>query len=107
MLSKPRVTVVVATRNRHQRLRNSVPRHLALPERPPVILVDNASTDGAPEALDGVTVIRLDRNRGGAGRNVGVEAARTPYVALCDDDSWFAAGALARAADLLDAHPRL
>ena len=103
----PRVTIVVATRNRLERLRESVPRHLALPERPPVIVVDNASTDGTADALDGVPVIRLGRNRGGAGRNVGVQAARTPYVAFCDDDSWFAPGALARAAELLDAHPRL
>jgi N-acetylglucosaminyl-diphospho-decaprenol L-rhamnosyltransferase len=28
-------------------------------------------------------------------------------VALCDDDSWWAPGALGRAADLLDRHPRL
>jgi GT2 family glycosyltransferase len=98
----PRVTVVVATRNRRERLRQSVPQHEA-----PVIVVDNGSTDGGPEAIDGTTVIRLERNLGGAARNVGTEAADTPYVAFCDDDSWFAPGALARAADLLDAHPRL
>ncbi len=102
-----KTTIVVATHNRLERLRESVPRHLALPERPPVIVVDNASTDGTAEALESVSVIRLDRNRGGAGRNVGVEAARTPYVAFCDDDSWFAPGALTHAADLLDTHPRL
>jgi GT2 family glycosyltransferase len=33
--------------------------------------------------------------------------ARTPYVAFADDDSWWAAGALGRAADVLDAHTRL
>jgi GT2 family glycosyltransferase len=93
------VTIVVATHNRLERLRESLPHHEG-----PVIVVDNASTDGTADALD---VIRLERNRGGAGRNVGVEAARTPYVAFCDDDSWFAPGALARAAALLDAHPRL
>jgi N-acetylglucosaminyl-diphospho-decaprenol L-rhamnosyltransferase len=30
-----------------------------------------------------------------------------PYVAFCDDDSWFAPGSLRRAADVLDRHPRL
>lgn len=31
----------------------------------------------------------------------------TPYVAFCDDDSWWAPGALSAAADLLDQHPAL
>jgi GT2 family glycosyltransferase len=36
---------------------------------------------------------------------VGVLAARTPYVAFADDDSWWGDGSLARAADILDANP--
>lgn len=101
----PRITIVVATRDRHEELRDSVPRHLALPERPHVIVVENASDE--PFADERVQVIRLERNRGGAGRNVGVQAARTPYVAFCDDDSWWAPGALTRAVAALDAQPRL
>jgi GT2 family glycosyltransferase len=100
-----RVTVVVATRDRWDELSNSVPRHLALPERPHVIVVDNASRE--PRDIAGVELIRCARNLGGAGRNVGVRAARTPYVAFSDDDSWWEPGALARCAALLDAHPRL
>jgi GT2 family glycosyltransferase len=96
MPSEPRVTIVVATRDRPEVLRDSLPRHEA-----PVIVVDNASREPIPGAL------RLERNRGGAGRNVGVEAATTPYVAFTDDDAWWAPGALARAVELLDAHPRL
>jgi hypothetical protein len=38
---------------------------------------------------------------------VGVAAAATPYVAFADDDSWWAPGALIRAAELFAAHPRL
>jgi GT2 family glycosyltransferase len=30
-----------------------------------------------------------------------------PYVAFCDDDTWWDPGSLTRAADLLDEHPRL
>ncbi len=44
---------------------------------------------------------------GGAGRTLGVEQVDTPYLAFRDDDSWPAPGALRRAADLLDRHPRL
>jgi GT2 family glycosyltransferase len=31
----------------------------------------------------------------------------TPYVAFCDDDSWWEPGALARATAVLDAHPHV
>jgi N-acetylglucosaminyl-diphospho-decaprenol L-rhamnosyltransferase len=107
----PRVAVVVASRDRRDVLLEKLPCHLALPERPHVVLVDEASTDGTADAvaaaLPRVTVIRLERSRGGAARNAGLEAAAAPYVALCDDDSWWTPGALRRAADLLDRHPRL
>ena len=100
-----RVTVVVATRDRCERLMDSLPRHPS-----PVILVDNGSSDGTPEEvrrrLPWVEVVELGENRGAVARNVGVERAGTRYVAFADDDSWWAPGALDRAADLLDEHPR-
>ncbi|GAA0471735.1 glycosyl transferase [Paractinoplanes deccanensis] len=94
------VTVVVATRNRADRLRETMPRHRAR-----TILVDNASDEELP-GLPGVEVVRLDGNRGAAARNVGVARARTPYVAFADDDSYWTPGSLARAAEIMDAHPR-
>ena len=106
-----RVAVVVASRNRRELLLRTLSRHLALPERPRVVVVDDASTDGTADAVEamgrGIDVIRLSRNVGGAARNVGMRAVDAPYVALCDDDSWWSPGALRRAADLLDRHPRL
>ena len=100
------VTVVVATRNRRERLMETLPEH-----RAPVILVDNGSDDGGPdviaEAFPAVEVVRLGENRGAAARNEGVRRAGTPYVAFADDDSYWTQGSLARAAALLDAHPRL
>ncbi|TCJ16979.1 glycosyltransferase [Rubrobacter taiwanensis] len=105
------MAVVVATRNRREELLRSLGRLVALPERPEIAVVDNASTDGTPEAVPDaypqVRVIPLERNLGAAARTVGVRAVRAPYVAFADDDSWWEPGALARAADLLDAHPRL
>jgi GT2 family glycosyltransferase len=101
-----RVTIVVMTRNRWPDLCRSLPRHDA-----PVVLVDNGSTDGTPELVRShfphVDVVALPVNRGSVARNIGVERTRTPYVAFADDDSWWAAGALARAARHLDRHPRL
>ncbi|WP_159945565.1 MULTISPECIES: glycosyltransferase family 2 protein [unclassified Nocardiopsis] len=107
----PRVTVVVATRDRREELLRTL-RHLeALEPRPPVVVVDNASADGTAAAVRAefprVRLVRQSRNTGCAARNTGVFCATTPYVAFCDDDSWWAPGALEAAADALDAHPRL
>src|SRR4051794_11762174 len=90
------VTVVVATRNRWDRLAETVPHHRAA-----VIVVDNASdrTGDVP----GAELVRLGKNQGAAARNVGVRRARTPYVAFADDDSYWTPGSLARAAELMRA----
>ena len=107
----PRVTVVVITRDRLDDLLASLAHLVALPERPRVLVMDNASADGTSTAVrrrfPEVEVVELERNIGGAARNLGARLAGTPYVAFCDDDSWWAPGALRRAADALDAHPRL
>ena len=107
----PDVSVVVATRNRCATLARSLAILCALPERPEVIVVDNASTDGTAELVTtgfpSVRLIRLRRNRGAAARNDGARAARAPYVAFSDDDSWWEPGALTAAARLFEQHPRL
>lgn len=107
----PRVGIVVLTHNRVAEVTRTLARLVSLPERPAIILIDNGSTDGTTgtvrRCFPAVTCIRLATNRGAAGRNVGVEACDRPYVALCDDDTWWEPGSLARAADLLDAHPKI
>lgn len=105
------VTVVVLTHTRRVEAQRTVERLLALPEAPPVIVVDNASADGTPAAIrarfPSVRVLAMPVNLGAAARNAGVRAARTEHVALCDDDTWWAPGSLARAVAMLDAYPRL
>jgi GT2 family glycosyltransferase len=100
------VNVVVASQNRRDELLATLPRHEA-----PVVLVDNASTDGTVaavrEAHPEVGLLPLDRNHGAHGRTLGVERAGTPFVAFADDDSWWAPGHLARAVEIMRAHPRL
>jgi GT2 family glycosyltransferase len=109
--SPTRVSVVIATHNRGPELLGTLARLRALPERPPIVVVDNGSTDGTAELVRAhhreVQVVGLRRNRGGAARTVGARLVDSPYVAFSDDDSWWAPGALRRAADLLDRHPRL
>jgi GT2 family glycosyltransferase len=99
------------TYNRLADVSRSIERMLALAEAAPIVVVDNGSSDGTAAGLrgrfPGVQVIALPDNRGAAGRNEGLRALSTRYVAFCDDDTWWAPGALARAAELLDAHPRL
>ncbi len=105
------ITVVIATRNRRDVLLRTLDRLERLPERPPVVVAENASSDGTAAAVrerhPAVRVIELDRNAAGGARNAAAAAASTPYVALCDDDSWWAPGALAHAERLLESHPRL
>src|SRR3954465_11387934 len=92
------VTVVIITRDRALELGQTLQRLAALPERPPVIVVANASGSSPPVSAPGVRLSRLPRNAGAAGRNVGVAQAHTPYVAFCDDDSPCAPDALPRRA---------
>src|SRR5918996_4072741 len=109
--SPNRVAVVIATRNRGTELVGTLTRLLTLDEQPPIVVVDNASTDGTADLVrthyPGVRVVGLRRNRGAAARTVGARLVDSPYVAFSDDDSWWAPGALSRAGDLLDRHPRL
>jgi GT2 family glycosyltransferase len=106
-----RVSVTIVTRNRRDTLLATIARLLALPECPAITVVDNGSIDGTAEAVraawPSVDVIALARNVGAAARTIGVERSRAPYVAFSDDDSWWAPGALSRAADVLEADPHL
>lgn len=107
----PRVAVVMITYNRRAEVLTSLGHLTALPECPRLVVVDNGSGDGTAEAIayafPQVEVLPAGGNLGAAARNLGVRRVETPYVALCDDDVWWQPGALARAADTFDAHPRL
>ncbi|HWF34143.1 MAG TPA: glycosyltransferase [Solirubrobacteraceae bacterium] len=105
------VGAVIATRNRRDSLLRTLAHLAALPERPPIVVVDNGSEDGTADAVRSahpdVRVIGLEGNAGGAARTEGVRLLATEAVAFSDDDSWWAPDALARAARILDDHPRL
>ncbi|MFC4472166.1 glycosyltransferase family 2 protein [Streptomyces xiangluensis] len=110
-MTDPRTTVVVITHNRRPELLRTLDHLAQLPERPPVIVTDNASTDGTASAVarlhPEVRLLRPGRNLGAVGRNLAMRQVHTPYVAFCDDDSWWAPDSLSGAADLLDRHPAL
>jgi GT2 family glycosyltransferase len=104
-----RTTVVIASRNRATSLLRTLAHLSELAA--PVILVDNGSTDDTVlrvrREFPEVEVLEAGANLGAVGRNHGVRAARTPYVAFSDDDSWWAPDAFERAEPILDEHPDL
>lgn len=110
-IANQRISVGILTYNRRDEVLRTLERLTRLPERPRIVLVDNASCDGTCNAVAGaypqVEIIRSISNLGAAGRNLALRALGTPYVALCDDDTWWEPGGLDRASDVLDTHPRI
>lgn len=112
MARQARTSFVIASRNRAPELATTITRLLATTQCP-IIAVDNGSEDDsvarirhfADQFPDRVTAIELNSNRGAVARNVGVAACRTPNVAFCDDDSWWAPGATEIAENIFDRHP--
>src|SRR5437764_15476335 len=104
-MNRDRITVVVITHNRRAQLLETLDRMSTLPDAAPIVLVDNASTDGTADAVarayPEIDLVRSAKNLGSVARNVAVRRVRTPYVAFCDDDTCWQPGALTRSADLL------
>ncbi|MFN0028455.1 MAG: glycosyltransferase family 2 protein [Acidimicrobiales bacterium] len=97
----PEVTVVIPTRDRKRlvlrALRSALAQHGATVQ---AVVVDDGSVDGTAAAVAAahpeVRLIRHDQALGSSvARNVGIEAARTPWVAFLDDDDVWAPGKLA------------
>src|SRR4051812_42666765 len=93
-----KISIVMITRNRKKDVVKTLSRIYDSPERVPIVVVDNASTDGTPALIKKhypeVRLIALPKNRGAVARSIGVAAITTPYVAFCDDDSWWHQNAL-------------
>jgi GT2 family glycosyltransferase len=106
-----KLSIVLITWNRRAEILRTLARLVALPGQPAICVVDNGSTDGSADAIavrfPTVRLLRLPQNRGAAARNVGVRSVTTPYVAFCDDDTWWAGNSLARGVALLENYPRL
>jgi len=102
MPTAPAVSIVLATHNRRDVVLHTLEQieQCGLPrDQFEVIVVDNASTDGTPDALrdqPGVHVERLDRNLGSCAKALGVERARGQFVVFLDDDSYPRPGCLVR-----------
>lgn len=110
-LSPLRVTVVVLTYNRCEEVLNTLEKLQALSDSPEIIVVDNASSDATSARIAAnyptIRLVTAQQNLGAAGRNLGVAKVTTPYVAFCDDDTWWEEGSLTRAEQILDNNPRV
>lgn len=110
-MSSPRISVVISTRDRPQRLRRLVAALRAqtlAPEAFEVVIVDNGRVPAV--ALDGPgPALRLLRPPvpGGpaSGRNLGWRGARAPLIAFTDDDCEPEPGWLAALLTAAAAHP--
>lgn len=100
--------IVIVTHNRAETLRRTLGRLYELPERPPLLVIDNGSTDHTERICkpfgSRVRFFRLRRNIGAAARTIGAREAASPYVAFCDDDCAWMPGSLQRAVECLDRH---
>lgn len=105
------ISIVIIARNRAQSLEQSLKHLTSLRESVPIIIVDNHSEDDTVQIVrkhyPDVDLLQLSENYGSAGRNIGVEYARTPYVAFADDDSWWREGALRAATAYFEQYPQL
>jgi GT2 family glycosyltransferase len=110
-MTRPLLAIVIVTHNRWGTLQRTLERLHALEAAYPIVVVDNASTDGTVaeirEKFPRVKVIPLGQNLGAIARNYGVHQVQQPYIAFADDDSWWARGTLAQAIQIFEEYPRL
>jgi glycosyltransferase involved in cell wall biosynthesis len=82
-----------------------------------IIVVDDASTDSTTQRIEEIStaapvpikLIRMAQNSGGPPRpmNVGIEAARSPLIAVLDQDDVFLPQKIENQAAILSAHPEV
>ena len=105
-----RVAVVMITYNRRDEVLGTLGRLTRLPEKPRIILVDNGSRDGTAAAVaerfPSVTALQAGRI---SGRPDARSASSMPRTLRCGVTTIRGGppGALRRAADLFDRHPRM
>lgn len=109
---QPHVSFVLATHNRCKVVAKTLSNLLScgLDRRDfEVIVVDNASADGTPEAIAPYydLLIRLQVNAGSCAKADGVHQASGRYIVFLDDDAFPHHGAVARMMARFDEDPQL
>src|SRR4051794_31548050 len=113
--ARPRVSVVVATRNRSGLLAEAI-RSIQALQGPDldleILVVDNGSTDDTAEVVRGLGLDLLhcpptDPPGPAAVRNVGIRAATGQYIAFLDDDDLYLPEHIRPQVELLERRPDL
>jgi glycosyltransferase involved in cell wall biosynthesis len=113
---RPLVSVVLPTRNRHERLCRALQSVLAQSySNLEVLVVDDGSTVPVADAMEGVArgdgrvrLFRLTNNSGAAcARNVALSHARGGVIAFIDDDDLWKPEKLERQIQFLSDHPQV
>jgi glycosyltransferase involved in cell wall biosynthesis len=107
------VSVIIPTYNRAALVKEAVASVLAQTCRDfELLVVDDGSTDGTPEALAAYAgeirvLSRPDRGGVSAARNAGIAAARGEWLAFLDSDDLWLPEKLERQMAFMEAHPQL
>ncbi len=109
---RPYVSFILATHNRCDVVRNTLARVAECGldrEDYEVIVVDNASTDGTPDAVASEVDLLLRRrgNEGSCAKALGVERATGHCLVFLDDDSFPRPGSVGRMMERFEDDPRL
>jgi GT2 family glycosyltransferase len=107
----PDITVVVNVRDQCEWLRHCLTGLAELSSRPAVVVVDHSAKDSSARMVTRdfpqVRLLRRQPTSAPEARNAGVAAAATPFVALSEVDSGWAAGSLEKAVELMRQYDRL
>jgi glycosyltransferase involved in cell wall biosynthesis len=110
-MTKPLVSVIVATWNGEEFLRPALESLFAQDYEPiEAILVDDGSEDGTPRIAASFPELRYIRqeNRGlAAAHNTGISAAHGEFIAFLDDDDVLPPDKVSRQAEYLLSHPEV
>jgi GT2 family glycosyltransferase len=111
---RPLVSFIISTHNRRDvlvRTLAEIQRCGLRADQWETIVVDNASTDGTPDAVRSaypmIHLLRQGYNAGPVSKNAALRGARGRFVVFLDDDSFPSAGSVTRMMQHFDANPAL
>lgn len=109
---KPFVSVVIINWNRKDDIRDTLQKMSGQSYKNfEIIVVDNNSTDGAPEMIEKffprVYLIKLPRNLGIEGYNIAIKNARGEIIVILDNDSFLEEDGIQKIVDKFNEFPKL
>jgi hypothetical protein len=106
------VTIVIVSYNCREALQTCLLKLTAEGDTPPILVVDNASTDGTVEMIaqdfPSIRLIQNTKNHGfSAGCNQGIRACASDFILLLNPDTMLKTAALQKLSDTMRAQPNI